>query len=126
MKARTYSLISGAASDGCTTPLSSIIGWDTPTPADATRERLLRRQKIAAIKMREITAILPITTPAMALPWPPECEFANDVEEDTAVEDAVEVAVEDVLTPDVNTPEAPKIAPGPYSGPSISNMDRKL
>ena len=68
--------------------------------------------------MMEIIAIPPITPPAMAPPWPPECEC---VVEAAAVEDAVEVAVGDTLTPDVNTPEAPKIAPGPYSGPSISN-----
>jgi hypothetical protein len=28
----------------------------------------------------------------------------------------------DVLAEDVDTPEAPKIAPGPYSGLSISNV----
>ena len=56
----------------------------------------------------EIIAIPPITPPAMAPAWPPERE-------------AVEDAVEDVLAEaeDVYTPEAPKIAPGPYSGLSI-------
>ena len=45
-------------------------------PADDTRERLLRRQKIAAMQMRDITAIPPMTPPAimMAAMEPPECE----------------------------------------------------
>ena len=63
---------------------------------------------IAATAM-EITAILPVTPPAMAPAWPPECEDA-------------EGAVGDALAEDVYTPEAPKIAPGPYSGVSRSNV----
>jgi hypothetical protein len=62
----------------------------------------------------EIIAILPMTPPAMGPAWPPECEGVED-----AVEDAL---ADDADTPDVETPEAPKIAPGPYSGPSISNV----
>jgi hypothetical protein len=53
----------------------------------------------------EIIAIPPVTPPAMAPAWPPECECVED-------------AVEDALA-DVDTPDAPKIAPGPYSGLSI-------
>jgi hypothetical protein len=59
----------------------------------------------------EIIAIPPMTPPAMAPAWPPECEGVED-----GVEDALAVAE------DVYTPEAPKIAPGPYSGLSISNV----
>lgn len=50
----------------------------------------------------EIIAIPPTTPPAMAPACPPECE------------DAVGVALaEDTLA---------KVEPGPYSGPSISNV----
>jgi hypothetical protein len=60
----------------------------------------------------DIIAIPPMTPPATALAWPPECEGVED-----AVEDALAEAE------DVYTPEAPKIAPGPYSGlSSISNV----
>jgi hypothetical protein len=62
----------------------------------------------------EIIAIPPITPPAMAPVWPPECEGVEG-----GVEDAL---ADDVDAPDVYTPEAPKIAPGPYSGVSISNV----
>jgi hypothetical protein len=60
-----------------------------------------------------IIAIPPMTPPAMAPgpAWPPECECVED-----GVEDAL---VDDVDTPEVYTPEGPKIAPGPYSGVSI-------
>ena len=73
------------------------------------------------MQMGEITAIPPMIPPAimMAAMEPPECEDMEDAVEDAAVGDDMEVAVGDTLTPDVNTPEAPKIAPGPYSGPSI-------
>ena len=56
----------------------------------------------------EIIAIPPMTPTAMAPVWLPECEDVAD-----AVEDALAEAE------DVYTPEAPKIAPGPYSGLSI-------
>ena len=56
----------------------------------------------------EIIAIPPMTPTAMAPVWLPECEDVVD-----AVEDALAEAE------DVYTPEAPKIAPGPYSGLSI-------
>jgi hypothetical protein len=59
----------------------------------------------------EIITIPPMTPPAMAPAWPPECEGVED-----GVEDALGEAE------DVYTPEAPKIAPGPYSGLSISNV----
>jgi len=61
-----------------------------------------------------IATIPPMTPPAMAPAWPPECEGLEDGVEDTLVDD--------VVTPEVDTPEAPKIAPGPYSGVSISNV----
>ena len=66
---------------------------------------------VAATAM-EIIAIPPMTPAAMAPAWLPECEDVAD-----AVEDAVEVALAEVEV--VYTPEAPKIAPGPYSGLSI-------
>jgi hypothetical protein len=57
----------------------------------------------------DIIAIPPMTPPAMAPAWPPEeCEGVED-----GVEDALAEAE------DVYTPEAPKFAPGPYSGLSI-------
>ena len=56
----------------------------------------------------EIIAIPPTTPPAMAPAWPPDFEDVGD-----AVEDALAEAE------DVNTPEAPKTAPGPYSGWAI-------
>jgi hypothetical protein len=58
-----------------------------------------------------------MTPPAMAPAWPPECEGLED-----GVEDAL---ADDVVTPDVYTPEGPKIAPGPYSGPSISSVGER-
>lgn len=66
----------------------------------------------------EIIAIPPMTPPTTAPVWPPECEGVED-----DVEDGVEEALaDDVDTPGVDTPEAPKIAPGPYSGVSMSNI----
>jgi hypothetical protein len=72
-------------------------------------ERL--RCRIAATAM-EIIAIPPMMPPAMAPAWLPECDCVGG-----AVALAEEVPAEDVYTP-----EAPKIAPGPYSGVSISNV----
>ena len=65
----------------------------------------------------DIIAIPPMTPPAIAPAWPLECEGLED-----GVEDALAV---DVDTPDVYTPEGPKIAPGPYSGPSISSVGER-
>jgi hypothetical protein len=62
-------------------------------------------------------AIPPMTPPAMAPVWLLECEGLED-----GVEDAL---ADDVVTPDVYTPEGPKIAPGPYSGPSISSVGER-
>ena len=61
--------------------------------------------------------IPPMTLPAMTPAWlfDLECEGEED-----AVGD-IDALAEDVLAEEVDTPEAPKIAPGPYSGPSKSN-----
>jgi hypothetical protein len=64
------------------------------------------------------------TTPTMMTPRTPgarplESECAGGAVEDALAE---EVLAEEVLAEDVCTPEAPKIAPGPYSGPSKSNV----
>jgi hypothetical protein len=64
----------------------------------------------------EIIAIPPMMPPAMAAAWLPECECVGGAVE---LEDAL---TEEVPAEDVYTPEAPKIAPGPYSGVSISNV----
>jgi hypothetical protein len=66
----------------------------------------------------------PATPPAIGPPWPLEWEGLGSAVEDTLAEDvlAEDVLAEDVLAEDVNTPEAPKIAPGPYSGLSTSNV----
>jgi hypothetical protein len=64
----------------------------------------------------------------MAPVWLPECECAvEDAVEDALAEDVTVLAdAEDVLAAEsVYTPEAPKIAPGPYSGLSISNTSEK-
>jgi hypothetical protein len=54
----------------------------------------------------EVNAIPPVTPPAMAPAWLPECECVGG-------------AVGDALAEDVYTPQGLKIAPGPYSGLSI-------
>jgi hypothetical protein len=61
----------------------------------------------------EIAAIPPTTPPAIA----PPCEVLPF--EGPGVGDGVTVELEDALAEDVDTPAAPKIAPGPYSGLSI-------
>jgi hypothetical protein len=88
------------------------ISMDAPTSADAACERLRRIQKRIAAIVMEIIAIPPTVPPAMAPAWPPECECVGGA-----------VELEDALpAEDVYTPEAPKIAPGPYSGVSRSNV----
>jgi hypothetical protein len=64
----------------------------------------------------EIIAKPPTMPPAMAPPWLLECECVEGAVEDALAENEV---TEGVLAEDVYTPEAPKIAPGPYSGVSI-------
>jgi hypothetical protein len=76
------------------------------------------QRHIAATTMK-INAIPPMTPPTMAPAWLPECECLGGTVEDALAEDVV---TEEVLAEDVYTPEAPKIAPGPYSGLSISNV----
>jgi len=56
----------------------------------------------------KINAKPPMTPPAMGPAWPLEREEREDAED--AGEDALAEAE------DVDTPDAPKIAPGPYSG----------
>ena len=92
----------------------------------------------------ETIVVLP-RTPPMAPAWLTECEcgggamedtfegdtFAEDkLTEDTLVEDTLAedtlagyALVEDSHGEDVYTPPGPKIAPGPNSGASISNVD---
>ena len=58
---------------------------------------------------------IPMIEPRMACAWPPESDCVGGA---VKIEDALtEVPAEDVYTP-----EAPKIAPGPYSGVSRSNV----
>jgi hypothetical protein len=85
----------------------------------------------------EIIPVLPRTPPIVPA-WLPECEGVGGVVEDALEEEAlteyppaeyalVEFAhAGDVLAEDVYTPEEPRIAPGPYSGPSISNVGVRL
>ena len=75
--------------------------------------------------MNARTTIPPMTLPAMTPAWllDLECEGEEDAvgDIDALAEDEVRVAdAEDVLEDEdeVDTPSAPKIAPGPYSGPS--------
>ena len=84
------------------------MGWDALTPADAARERLHRRQKIAETAMMMMIAIPPTTPHTIATAFK-LLPFGRGVEDGVAEEDAL--AGEGVYTP-----EAPKIAPGPYSG----------
>jgi hypothetical protein len=97
------------------------VSRDASTSADVACERLRRIQKRIAAIVMEIIAIPPTVPPAMAPAWLPECECVGDAVE---LEDALaeEVLAEAVLAENVYTPEAPKIAPGPYSGVSISNV----
>jgi hypothetical protein len=82
----------------------------------------------------EITAIPPTTPPAIAPAFEPlNIGGGVEVEDPVPVEDALteDVPVEDTLVEDMSvedalaggvpvyTPDAPKIAPGPYSGLSI-------
>ena len=86
----------------------------------------------------ETIAVLPRTIP-IVLAWLPEFEVVGGVMEDAPKEDALEedtltedAIVEDVLAEyalveyalgeDVYTPDGLKIAPGPNSGLSISNV----
>jgi hypothetical protein len=92
------------------------ISRDASTSADAACERLRRLQKRIAAIVMEIIAIPPMMPPAMAAAWLPECECVGGAVE---LEDAL---TEEVPAEDVYTPEAPKIAPGPYSGVSVSNV----
>ena len=92
------------------------IRMDEPTSADAACERLRRIQKRIATMVMEIITITPTVQPAMVPAWLPEFECVGGAVE---LEDAL---AEDVLAEDVYTPEAPKIAPGPYSGVSRSNV----
>jgi hypothetical protein len=102
------------------------ISMDAPTSADAACERLRRIQKrIAAMVMEIIT--IPLTVQSAMVPaWLPECECVGGAVEleDALAEDVIaeDVIAEDALAEDVCTPEAPKIAPGPYSGVSRSNV----
>ena len=112
-KIRTYNFIVGGGPNAdCLTDPSLSIGWEAADvasmPAEAVCERLRRRYKNAATAM-EISATPPTTPPAMGPAWLLECEGVGD-------------AVEDAPAEDVNTPEGPKNAPGPYSGLSISNV----
>ena len=87
----------------------------------------------------EIIDIPPTAPPAMTPTWTPECEgvggaVRDALEEGLPKEDmlaenvlvmdalAEDVLVVGALAVDVDTPEDPRIAPGPYSGVSISNM----
>jgi hypothetical protein len=51
-------------------------------------------------------------------------ELEDALAEEVLAEDVIaeDVLAEDVLAWDVYTPKAPKIAPGPYSGVTISNV----
>jgi hypothetical protein len=59
---------------------------------------------------------IPMIESRMACAWPPESDCVGGA---VKIEDAL---TEEVPAEDVYTPEAPKIAPGPYSGVSIPNM----
>ena len=61
----------------------------------------------------------PTTPPAIAPAWLLEWEGLGVAVGGAPAED---VLVEDVVAGGVDTPEAPKIAPGPISGLSISNV----
>ena len=70
--------------------------------------------------------MLPMTPPTIApvfelLPFEGDVRVPDGVDEDVPVGDALRVAVDVVYTPD-----GPKIAPGPYSGVSISNIGGRL
>jgi hypothetical protein len=67
----------------------------------------------------EIAAIAPTTPPAIAPPFEVLPFGGPGVGGMDGVGDGVTVELEDALTRDVDTPAAPKIAPGPYSGLSI-------
>ena len=94
------------------------VSRDASTSADVACERLRRIQKRIAAKVMEIITIPPTVPPAMVPAWLPECECVMELE-DALAEDVI---AEDVLAENVYTPEAPKIAPRPYSGVSISNV----
>jgi hypothetical protein len=102
------------------------VSRDASTSADVACERLRRIQKRIAAIVMEIIAIPPTVPPAMAPAWLPECECVGGAVEleDALAEEvlAEEVLAEGVLAENVYTPEAPKIAPGPYSGVSRSNV----
>jgi hypothetical protein len=104
--------------------ISSTCGWGAPTPADtagAGCER--RRRQIKIPRMMKIVTIEPATLPAIIIvmfePLPPEDDGVVVADMGVPLEDALEV--DEGMT---DTPEGPRIEPGPSSGESIKRRVR--